>query len=84
MRGVVRLLRQLLFALLALVAYSATVDAASCGARLVTIRTGQSSSCDGGQLHSYPLMAATSDCHGWQALDTSGKVRPRGTYRPPE
>lgn len=45
----------------------------SCTFPLVTIQTGSDSSCKGGSTHSYPVGMPTSGCHGWRAIDTTGR-----------
>ncbi len=49
------------------------VDASVCTFPLVTMRTGPSSDCSASNTHTFPVGMAATDCHGWQALDTSGK-----------
>jgi hypothetical protein len=39
---------------------------------VVSLQTGSSSSCSGGNTHVWPLLPE-GQCHGWSAVDTSGK-----------
>lgn len=51
----------------------APVEASTCMYPLVTLQTGPSSDCSGQSAHKWPVGMAATDCHGWQAIDTSGK-----------
>jgi hypothetical protein len=46
----------------------------SCLSPLVALQTGQDSSCGGGNIHLWPVAYGSEDCHGWTAVDTSGRV----------
>ena len=52
---------------------AATPAAEGCSFPLVKLRTGSSTSCAGGQTHSWPIGMAANDCHGWRAVDTAGQ-----------
>ena len=41
---------------------------------LVELQTGKDAACGGGNVHSWPIGMAATDCHGWTAVDTSGKA----------
>ena len=49
------------------------IDESACVFSLVTLRTGPASDCAGQSEHRWPVGMAATDCHGWKALDTSGK-----------
>ena len=46
---------------------------ARCGAPLVRLRTGPDPACGGGNEHRWPVGMPASACHGWRAVDTSGR-----------
>ena len=48
--------------------------ATACAAPLVTLRTGQDTTCAGGNEHRWPVGLAPGACHGWRSTDTSGRV----------
>ncbi len=50
------------------------VEAGVCTFPLVKLQTGPSSSCGGDSAHLWPVGMAATDCHGWQAVDTNGKL----------
>jgi hypothetical protein len=41
---------------------------------LVTLQSGPSGTCAGGNLHRWPVGMDALDCHGWQAVDPTGRV----------
>jgi hypothetical protein len=45
----------------------------ACEAPLVSLQTGGDSSCGGGNEHSWPVGLEADDCHGWRAVDTTGR-----------
>jgi hypothetical protein len=49
------------------------IDESACVFPLVTLRTGPASDCSGQNAHRWPVGMAATDCHGWKAIDTSGK-----------
>jgi hypothetical protein len=56
----------------------ATVDggqiaASACVSPLVWLKTGPDSNCGGQSTHAWPVGMKTTDCHGWRAVDTSGR-----------
>lgn len=50
------------------------VQSSVCTFALVKLQTGPSSSCGGQSAHRWPVGMAATDCHGWQAADTNGKL----------
>ncbi len=48
--------------------------ASPCSYPLVELRTGQDTSCAGGNSHLWPIGMAAADCHGWSAVDPTGKA----------
>jgi interferon gamma-inducible protein 30 len=55
---------------LAVIPSSLAVD---CSTTLVTVQTGSDSSCAGGNQHTWPTGYLPTQCHGWEAIDDSGK-----------
>jgi hypothetical protein len=49
-----------------------SAETVSCAAPLVTIQTGSSSSCTGGNIHAWPVGLQATDCHGWRGVDNLG------------
>ncbi len=45
----------------------------ACAAPVVWLRTGRDSNCSGQSTHAWPVGMRATDCHGWQATDTSGR-----------
>ena len=53
---------------------SGNISQNSCAAfKVVSLQTGNSGSCSGGNLHIWPLLPE-DHCHGWSAVDNSGVV----------
>ena len=46
---------------------------ARCVAPLVRLSTGTDAACGGGNEHRWPVGMPVAACHGWRALDTSGR-----------
>lgn len=49
------------------------LDAGACTFPLVTLRTGSDTACSGGNTHAWPIGMAATACHGWRAVDTTGR-----------
>ena len=48
-------------------------DASPCASPLVDLQTAKDPACGGGNVHKWPIGMATTACHGWRAVDTSGQ-----------
>lgn len=57
----------------ALITVQQQIKGASCSFPLVSIQTGSDASCKGGNTHMYPVGMPGASCHGWRAVDTSGR-----------
>jgi hypothetical protein len=51
----------------------ATGSNTACTAPLVQLRTGQNTACSGGNRHAFPVGMGPGYCHGWRAIDTTGR-----------
>ncbi len=52
-----------------------------CVAPLVRLRTGRDTACSGGNEHRWPTSLAPTDCHGWRAVDTTGRQHDNSASR---